>query len=140
MKKCFLLFLLSILLLQDLSYSQNTFIYSKEGKSILNRKSVIENCLQTLRKDKSDALAVSICECQTDKINCNFSYKQYLSFKNKGVINLSGFIKTNPEEAGAIQQCYTNSGQIVLLQVQGFEEEFISNCAKNIQNASEKNL
>lgn len=94
--------------------------------------------MQALRKDKSDAVAVSICECQTDKINRNFSYKQYLNFKNKGVIDLSGLIKCNPEVAGAIQQCYTNSGQTVLLQVQGFEEEFISNCAKSIQNASEK--
>ena len=81
-----------------------------------------------------------IWECQTDTINCNFSYKQYSNFKNKGAIDLSGLIKTYPEVAEAIQQCYTNSGQTVLLQVQGFEEEFISNCAKNIQNASEKNL
>ena len=45
---------------------------------------------------------------------------------------------SNSKVAGAIQQCYTNSGQIVLLQVQGFEAKFILNYVKNIQNASEK--
>ena len=138
MKKYFLFFLFSILFFHHPALAQNTYIYTKEGRSILNRRSVIENCLQALRKDKSDAVAVSICECQTDKINRNFSYKQYLNFKNKGIIDLSGLIKTNAEVAEAIQQCYTNSGQTVLLQAQGFEAEFILNCAKNIQHASEK--
>ena len=45
---------------------------------------------------------------------------------------------SNSKVAGAIQQCYNNSGQIVLLQVQGFEAKFILNYVKNIQNASEK--
>ncbi|MDB5202935.1 MAG: hypothetical protein JWQ27_2344 [Ferruginibacter sp.] len=129
-----------LIIMAGQSFGQAEFILTKEGRSILKRRQLIASCLKTLHKDKTDKTAVSICECQTDKFNGHFTNKQYKKHSSNGIINLSGLVAEDSLFEKEIQKCYTNSGKTLLLQAEGFESEFVSNCIKSIQNNTEKKL
>jgi hypothetical protein len=122
------------------SYGQDDFIRSKEGSPILNRRQVMASCLKALHKDRSDKTAYSICQCEANKIDGYFTNKQYRKYTSANIIDISSLIKQDSLFAKAINECYTNTGQTILLQAEGFEKEFISNCKKWIQNSTEKTL
>ena len=122
------------------SYGQNEYILSKEGRSILKRRQLAADCLKNLRKDKSDKIAVSICDCETDKFDGHFTNKQYRKHSKNGIINLSGLIEEDSLFKKTLEECYTSSGKTLLLQAESFESEFISNCMKSIQKNTEKKL
>jgi hypothetical protein len=122
------------------SFGQGDDIHTKEGRPILRRKQMIGNCLKALHKDKSDQTALSICECQTDKFDGHFTNKQYRKYSNDGIIDLTGLVNEDSLFKKEIQECYTGSGKTVLLQAEGFEDVFISDCMKSIQKNTEKKL
>ena len=121
-------------------FSQTNFIYTKEGRPILNRKQLIKNCLESLHQSKTNETAVSICECEIDKIDRHFTNKQYKKYTTRGIIDIPELIKEDSLLEIEIQKCYTNSGKSILMQAEGFQNEFISNCIKSIQNNTKKKL
>jgi predicted aspartyl protease len=127
------------LLLNLFSYGQES-IYTKEGRSVLNRRQVILNCLKSLKKNRSDKIALAICECQVQAIDRRFTAKQFKQHTRANVIDINGLIKEDSLVEKEIQSCYTGSGRTVLLQAEGFESDFLSNCISAIQNASRKSL
>src|SRR4051812_39166803 len=72
--------------------SQRGYIYSKEGRAILSKKQLERDCLLSLNKDRSDKTALTICQCQIEKIDGHFSNKQYNKYSHSGTIDLSGLI------------------------------------------------
>src|SRR5258706_4899664 len=72
--------------------AQNNFIYTKEGRMIMNKKQLISTCLEALHKNKTDSTAVAICECQVSKIDRHFSNQQYKRFNHAGIINVAGLL------------------------------------------------
>ena len=138
-KHIYLLFCFCIFLSAQ-TFAQANFIHTKEGKLILDRKKLIINCLNSLHKDKNDETALSICECQMDKIDGHFTNKQYKNHTNSGIIDITDLIKEDSIFEKEIQKCYTGSGKTVLMQAEGFENEFISACIENIQKNTEKKL
>ena len=112
---------------------QQNFISSKEGKPMLNRFNFINNCLRSLNKERTDKTAMTICECQANKIDGHFTNKQYRQLGNSDMVDLSGLIKEDTALYREIQRCYTGSGKTFLIQAEGFKEEFINNCMKSIR-------
>jgi hypothetical protein len=124
-------------------FAQNDFIHTKEGYNILRKRELISDCLDALHKDRSDATALSVCECQIRKLDWHFTKKQYKQFttgSNGGMIDISGLIETDSTLKNEIQQCFTNSGKTMLLQAEGFEDEFIAKCKKEIRESTERKL
>ncbi len=119
---------------------QSSFIFSKEGRPILNRRQVLANCLNALNKSQSDKTAVAICECEAAMIDGYFSNKQYKKHTKNGLIDMSALIKEDTLLNSQIQSCYTRSGKTMLLQAEGFESEFVENCIKHIKTNTEKSL
>ena len=117
-----------------------TSIYTKEGRAILNRKQLIVNCLRSLNKNQTDKTALAVCECQTDKLDRRFTSKQYRQYTRNGVIDLTGLVHEDSLLEKEFQACYTASGQTILLQAEGFENEFLEQCRKSIQNSTDKTL
>lgn len=115
-------------------------IYTKEGRVVLNRRQVVNNCLAALNKDRSDKTALAICECQANKLNNRFTNKQYKQHTKNNVIDLTGLIGEDSLVQKEIQECYLASGQTILLQAEGFENEFVEQCRKSIQSSSDKTL
>lgn len=101
---------------------------------------MIANCLKSMNKDRSNSTAVSICECQMDKISGHFTSKQYRSVTSQGVIDISKLISADSAIERQIRECYTGSGVSVLLQAEGFEKQFIDNCKENLQKSTERSL
>lgn len=122
------------------SKAQDEFIYTKEGYAILNSRQIINNCLKSLHKDKTDAVALTICECQTLKLNRKFTRKQYKEHTKKNIIDLTSLIKEDSVLEKEIQGCFGNSGTTVLFKAEGFQSDFIADCMKNIQSNTEKKL
>lgn len=120
--------------------AQTGFIKTKEGRIILDKRQMIANCLKGLNKDKSDATALSICQCQVEKFDKHFTYKQFKSHEKNGIIDISALVEEDSALKKTIDDCYRNSGKTLLLQAEGFEKEFIADCIKNIQSNTEKTL
>lgn len=114
------------------AFSQFDFIYTKEGKPILNKRALINDCLQSLHTDRSNQSAVSICECQVKSINHYFTNKQYRSVTVNHVIDLAKLFKLDTAMEKEIQLCYTSSNQTILLSAQGFGQEMVEKCKENI--------
>ncbi|WP_153797010.1 hypothetical protein [Foetidibacter luteolus] len=93
-----------------------------------------------MNKDRTDQTAVSICECRANKLDRHFSNKQVKKYTTNDFIDLAGLITEDDSLKQAMDSCYINSGQTILLQAEGFGEEFISNCTKSIRSNSEKTL
>ncbi|MDB5208066.1 MAG: hypothetical protein JWR72_3141 [Flavisolibacter sp.] len=121
------------------SFGQES-IYTKEGRAILNRMQLITNCLKSLNKNRADKTALAVCQCQVQKIDRQFTNKQYKKHTKANVIDINGLMEDDSLVAQNIRACFTNSGQTVLLQAEGFEEDFLSNCRKSIESSSEKSL
>jgi hypothetical protein len=121
-------------------HAQNEFILTKEGKSILHKRTLVNNCLWSLKKDRSDYTALSICDCQINKLDGYFSMKQYKKYTKNNTIDINGLINSDSAIKKSIEACYTNSGKTTLLQAESFGNEFISSCIKNIQKNTEKSL
>ncbi len=134
---CFLL--LSVLPLTTL-FAQNEFIHTKEGTTILRKRELINDCLNALHKDRSDATAVSICECQVSKLDWHFTKKQYKQVTNGSTIYIYKLVESDSTLKNNIEQCYTASGKTTLLQAEGFEDEFIESCKQSIRGSTERKL
>ncbi len=139
MYKKLILSILTLLLLVH-GKAQKEFVYTKEGKRILKREPLITNCLHSLHKDRSDATALSICECQIDKIDGHFTNSEYRKNSSDGLIDLAAMMKLDSLFEKQIQDCYTASGKTALMEAEGFESQYIKNCVKNIWKDSHKEL
>lgn len=122
------------------SYAQDEFIYTKEGQSILNRRQLIAICLKNLHKDKTDQNSLAMCECQTNKLDWQFTRKQYRKYTSKGVIDISALIKEDSLFEKQIKACYGGSGKTILLQAESFQLDFIADCVAGIKKNTEKKL
>jgi hypothetical protein len=120
--------------------AQGSYIHSREGNRVMDRKQLVNNCLRSLNKDKSDKTASAICECQVSKIDRHFTMKEYRKNTRSGVIDINGLLKEDSLIEKQIQDCFTASGKTLLLQAEGFESEFIANCRDAVQKATEKQL
>jgi hypothetical protein len=134
------IFLIILSSLCDNIFAQSEYIYSKNGTPILNRRQLVFNCLRALHKDRYDKAAVAICECQTDKLDKQFTNKQYRKHTYNNFIDINNLVKEDSLINKLVKECFTNSGNSILLQAEGFETEFISNCIKNVQSSTEKKL
>jgi hypothetical protein len=120
--------------------SQDVFIHTKEGRPIMNRKHLLAGCIEGLHKEPDDPLAISICSCQLDNLERHFTYKEYKKHMTYGVIDLSAMTKEDSTFEKRMNACYTSTGKTVLLQAEGFEEQFMANCRQDIQKSSGKKL
>lgn len=120
--------------------SAQNHIYTKEGRPVLNRRQLVNNCLQSLKKERSDKMALAICECQTAKLDRRFSNKQYKQHTKNNMIDLTALVKEDSLAEREIDACFTASGRSILLQAESFEDQFLANCRKSIESSSEKTL
>src|SRR5258706_1668800 len=93
MTRQFIIILISFFTISGPSSGQRGFIFTKEGRPVLSRKGLITNCLESLHKDRSDKTALSICECQVDKIDGHFTNKEYTKHSARGIINIGDLVK-----------------------------------------------
>ncbi|MEO6818541.1 MAG: retroviral-like aspartic protease family protein [Ginsengibacter sp.] len=136
-----LLFIISIILFANLPvFSQVQFIYSKEGRPMLNRKNMVLNCLMRMNTDRSNVSAVAICECQVSKMDRKFTKKQFQNATIKEGIDISVLVDSDPELKQHIEECYKSSNQTILLSAQGYAAEMVKKCKENILSNNYKNI
>ncbi len=137
-------FIVAFAIFFSLSFStlsaQRNFIYTKEGKPILNKKDLVAGCLKSFHKDKSDSTAVAICECQVSKLDRKFSGLQYRKYNNAGIIDIQGLLNEDSLVKKEVNDCFTGSGKTRLLQAEGFEKEFMSDCIESIRKNTKRKL
>ncbi len=134
-------FFISILFLFHFSFVfAQTSIHTKDGLPILSKKQFINNCLNSLRKDKTDSMALAICDCQASKLDRHFTSKQFRQHTSAGIIDIASMIKEDSLLNVQIDNCFKSSGKTILMQAEGFEEEFISDCKRSLSTATEKKL
>lgn len=138
MRNCLLITLLIFITIT--SFAQDEFLHSKDGRTILKKRELFKTCLTLLHKNQSDQTAVSICECQVDKIDWHFTYKQFKNHTSDGIIDIAELIKEDTLLEKEIKECFTNTGKTFLLLSEGSEKSIISNCIKSIQSHTRKNL
>jgi len=119
---------------------QEYYIRTKGGQIITERGNFISMCLTSLHKDSRDETAYEICSCEAIKVDHHFSYQQYKRHTKDGLIDLNGLFKEDSTFEKEIEACYTNSGKTVLIQAEGFQDKFVTNCMKNLQKNSIKEL
>ena len=140
MIKALIVILLFQISLINLGFSQRDFIYSKEGKEIMDRTKQLQICLKSLKKDRTDPTAVAICNCQLNLIDGHFTNKQYKKYTTSHMIDMQSLMDEDTVFKHQVQACYNNSGKTILMQAEGFETEFIADCIKNLQKNTKKNL
>ena len=102
---------------------------------------MVANCIKALKKSPTDITAVKACDCQADKLDWHFTNSQYK--KNTSyysVLNVEKMIKEDTALSRDLDACLKNSGQLTLLQADGFKKEFVENCMKSIQKSTVKKL
>ena len=93
-----------------------------------------------MNTDRSNKLAVSICECQVSKMDRHFTNKQFQSVSTKQGIDISNLINSDPSIKKIIEDCYKSSNQTILLSAQGFQDEMLRKCKENILLSNSKNV
>lgn len=131
--------LIAIIILHVPTIAQE-YVYTKEGRVIFNKRHMVYQCLNRLKKGKADKAALQICECYVDKLDRRFTNKQLKKYSDGGVVDLDGMINEDSVVKKDVEDCYRNSGVTFLLQAESFEDQFISSCIETIWNSSEKNL
>ncbi|HYK43765.1 MAG TPA: aspartyl protease family protein [Parafilimonas sp.] len=134
------LFLLLFSLTNVKATAQNTFIYTSDDRPVMRRKELITTCLESFHADRNDTAALAICECQLDNLNRRFSYKQYKKYNHGGLIDIQALLDEDTVVKKAVQNCFTNSNRTMLIQAQGFENDFMDSCFQNIRRNTNKNL
>ena len=120
--------------------AQRNFIYTKEGKPIMNKKDLVAGCLKSFHKDKTDSTAVAICECQISKLDRKFSGLQYRRYNNAGIIDIQALLNEDSIVKKDVNDCFTSSGKTRLFQAQGFESEFMNDCIEGIRKNTQRKL
>ncbi len=138
-RNCFLLWLCLFARLSVVA-AQSGSIHTKEGLPILGKKQLISNCLQSFHKAPSDSLARLVCQCQVSKLDNYFTARQYRHHTFKGVIDLAAMIKEDSLMNAQINACFKGTGNTILMQAEGFEDEFLATCKENIVNSTTKTL
>ncbi|NTS40437.1 clan AA aspartic protease [Flavisolibacter sp. BT320] len=138
MKHFFLTVTLLLLATVFLSAQQN--IYSKEGKPVISRESIIFSCLESLRKPRSDKAAMEICECQAAELDRRFTNQQIRKYTKKNVIDFAALIKEDSLVQEDLQDCYMASGKTALLQAESSADNFRKQCEEAIRESSQKEL
>jgi len=134
-----LLFLFTFAFLTS-SSAQDDYIHSKEGTKMVRKMGMIMHCLATMHKSRFDKEALAICQCRIDMLDRHFTLKQYSRHTIDGVINLNDLIEEDTLLKARMQYCFTASGKTVLLEAEGFQEQFVANCRKAIQKSTERRL
>jgi hypothetical protein len=130
--------LIAALFCTSLAVAQDEYIHTKEGSRVLKRRQVVFDCLRSLKKDRTDKTALTICECQADQLERRFTLKQYEKHTKENVIDLAGLFASNNGAQKDLEACITASGKSILLQAQGAEGSFLEACRKSIQGSSDK--
>jgi predicted aspartyl protease len=116
------------------------YIRSKEGRRMFNKKEMVFSCLRSLNKDRSDPVAVQICECQINAIDGYFSQAQYRKYTKNNLIDLPAMLKDDNTLNDRMQACYTASGKTILLGAERSSENSIADCMESVKNGSNKTL
>lgn len=116
------------------------FIYTKDGKPILNRWKLKTNCLKSLNKDINNPEAVGICDCQINKLDKYFTFREYKKFTKDGMVDLPSLINNDSSFKNYFENCFKSTGKTMLLQAEAYTEESIDACINSIKNSSNKNL
>ncbi len=120
--------------------AQEKFLRTKEGRPIADRDHLIFSCLNSLHKDRTDKLALSICECQVQKLDKHFTSAQFKRHTNGSAIDLPAMIKEDTALNKSIQECYSGTGQTTLLEAESFGNDYIEHCIKSLQQNTSKKL
>lgn len=133
-------FALTCCICNALSQSNTNFIYSKEGKPVLNKWSLRKNCLKSLNKGLNDTEAVSICDCQINKLDRHFTNKEYKKFTNGALIDLNALISQDSIFEKEFGSCVTSTGKSQLLSVEADALGALEACIINTKKSSNKSL
>jgi hypothetical protein len=85
-------------------------------------------------------VAIQICECNADKLDRHFTNKEYKQNTSGLTISLDKMLNADSVLSKELEECATNSGQLILLHAEGFKKEFVQHCMKNIQKNTAKKL
>lgn len=116
------------------------FIRSKEGRRMFNKRNMIFGCLRSLNKDRSDPVAVQICECQINSLDGYFSQAQYRRHTKNNVIDLETMLKGDSVLNARMQTCFSASGKTVLLSAERSAEGLVADCIEAVKSGSNKTL
>jgi hypothetical protein len=120
--------------------AQNDFIYTNDGKPILNRRAMLFDCLRSMKKDRSDTVALAICECYVNKIDRHFTTKQYRKHTKNNIIDLENLIKEDSVFKKEIDNCFTSSGKTILLNAESFGDRSLAKCIEALQKSTNRKL
>src|SRR5687768_5431097 len=81
------------------------FIYSKEGRQILNRKQMISSCLRSMNKDRNDKTALAVCECQMNSIDRYFTNATYKKNTRNNFIDIQAMVDADTVIKNKIEDC-----------------------------------
>jgi hypothetical protein len=122
------------------SQSREGYIHAKEGTKIFKKWDMIMSCLGYLHKDRSDTLALAVCQCRVDLLDGHFTVGQYKRHTKGGIVDLESLFAEDTLFKRQFQECYTSTGKTVLLQAESFSEDFVSHCKQMIRENTEKKI
>jgi len=121
-------------------FSQQNYIKTTEGKSVLEKNHLIMSCLHSLNKDRTDTLALKVCQCQIEQLDGRFTNEQFAKHTKKGVVNINELIKEDTSFQKSISDCYTNTGKSFQVQADFSRESYIKNCTENLRKVTERKI
>jgi hypothetical protein len=122
------------------SQTPDGFIHTKEGSRIFKKWDMIMSCLGGMHKDRSDTLALSICQCRVDLLDRHFTLRQYKRHSTSEVVDLDALYAEDSLFKQQFKNCYISTGKTILLEAESFSDNFISNCKQMVQKSTEKKL
>jgi hypothetical protein len=120
--------------------AQDDYILSKEGTRMFSKRDMVFNCLRSLNKDRSDPVALQVCECQVNAIDGYFSRSQYRKYTKNNITDLQAMIEGDSILNNRIQACFTASGRTVLMSAERSSQGYVADCIESVRNSTHKTL
>lgn len=122
------------LFLSSHTFAQSEFIYSVEGKIMLNSSLYFDSCINLYLIDGKKRDATSICRCQIETINRRFTNKQYKNYTKDRMINLDGLMQSDSSVMLKLRECITSTGKSTLIKVENDITGYINECKSNLRS------
>jgi predicted aspartyl protease len=128
------------IILPTLLEAQEDYIFSKDGTRMFNKRGLVFNCLRSLNKDRSDPVAMQVCECQVNAIDGYFTRAQYRKYTKNNVTDLPAMITQDTVLNNRIQACFTATGRTVLMSAERSSQGYIADCIESVKASTNKTL
>jgi hypothetical protein len=131
----------TLLCLKSFSQDADKFIYTKDGRPLAQRKSLIIQCRKGYAAPPDNKIVTQLCECQVDLLNKRYTLGQIKKYERLYRGNgLSQIMAEDTLLQRQMKECTNSNGAVLLLKIPEYRQSFVTKCIDNLKMNFDKPL